>query len=263
MCENMARGRFHRADGTTIQAIENAVDIIETLEELDGATPTELARTVDMPRSTVHVYLRTLSQYGYVVERSGIYRTGLRFLTHGGIARANVEIYRAATAEVERLAVETGELSDLGVEQNGMRVLLYKAETEHAVYDNVVTGEFTHMHWTALGKALLAWTPEETVSEIVDSNGLPRATETTITDPNELLEELDRTVERGYAIGDEERRRGITSIGVPILDDATQTAVAALSVAGPRSRILNDNIDAIVEELEHSANVVELRYNHY
>lgn len=259
----MKTGTTEGETGKTIQAIGNAVKLIEAIEELGSVTVTELANEVDMPRSTVHIYLRTLRQHGYVVEEDGNHRTGLRFLMHGGRARKQVEPYEAAKSEVDRLATKTGEMCDLGVEQNGMRVLLYKSETDRAVYDNVATGEFTHMHWTALGKALLAWSPDDVVERIIDTHGLPEATDATITDRETLRTELDEIVEQGYAIEDEDRREGVASVAVPVIDNDSKQAVAALSVSGPRSRVLDRDVSGLVEEIQQSVNVVELRYNHY
>ncbi|TYL36165.1 IclR family transcriptional regulator [Natronococcus pandeyae] len=248
----------------TIQAIENAVKIVESLETRDNASPSELAAELDMSRSTVHVYLKTLEQFGYVVNDGGRYAIGLRFLTHGGHARKQQKAYEAAKLEVDRLARETNEMADMGVEQNGLRFLLYKAETEEAVYDNVITGEYTHMHWTALGKALLAWKPRDRVEAIVEAHGLPEATEATVTTSDALFDELDTVADQGYAVEDGDRREGVASIAVPVLDTDRKIAVAALSVSGPQSRLLDGGIDdKLLEQLAHSRNVAELRYNHY
>lgn len=254
----------HERPSTTIGAVENAFDIVAGIRALDGAGLDELAAHLEMPRSTVHVYLKTMEHHGYVVNDDGTWNIGLQFLAYGGYARKGMKVYQAAKSEVDRLALETGESADIGVEQNGKRVLLYKAETTDAVTDNNVTGEFRHIHWTGLGKTLLAWTPRERVEEIVELHGLPQATDQSITDVDELFEELDQSVDRGYVIEDEDFREGIASIGMPILDNETAAAAGAISVAGPRNRLLDDeNRETIVKELKHSANVAELRYNHY
>jgi len=260
----MATDILEKEPKKTIGAVENAVQVVDGLQELDGAGLDELAGHLGMPRSTVHLYLKTLEQFGYVVNTDGTWEIGLRFLRHGGYARKQMKVYRAAKPEVDRIAIETGESADIGVEQNGKRVLLYKSETEGAITDNNVTGEFTYLHWTGLGKTLLAWSPREHVEKIVEAHGLPGATEETITDLDALFEELERSVERGYVIEDEDHRTGVASIGVPILEEDTHTAVGAISVTGPRNRILADDTeDELVDELQHSANVAELRYNHY
>lgn len=249
---------------SSIKSLGKAFDIIEAISRLHGAELGELTAHLDMPRSTVHVYLKTLEHYGYVVEEEGTWRLGLRFLHQGGQARKRLKVYRAASQEVDRIAVATNECANLGVEQNGMRVLLYKSEPEQGVTDNTTTGEFQHMNLTGLGKALLAWKSREEVQAIIDTHGLPKATDKTITDPDELFEELARTVERGHAIEDGDHREAIATIAVPVLKGDSDDPIAALSVTGPRKRILPDGPDeSILEELQYSADVVLLKYDHY
>lgn len=248
---------------TTINAVENAFDIVEALQTLDGARLTELADHLDVPRSTAHIYLKTLEETEYVTREGDVYRVGLRFLEHGGYARRQSRLYRAAKEEVENLAERTGEAANLGVEEYGWRVLLYKARVGGAVSDNATTGERTYLHQTALGKVLLAFLSPERRDEIVDEHGLPAATDRTITDPAELTEEMRLTHERGYSIEDEEHRVGILAVGVPIQDRETDRVVGAVCLTGPKTRLEERLEDDLVDEVKSAANVVELRYNHH
>jgi IclR family acetate operon transcriptional repressor len=252
-----------RARPDTIQTVGKAFNIVEAVQELESPTLSEIASQVDLPKSTVHIYLRTLVAEEYLVERDGHYRIGLRFLKHGGFARRQLPIYQAAKEQVNKLAAQTGEAANLGVEEYGKRVLIYKVEEGAAVYDNAPTGEQVHMHLTALGKAILAHLPEYRVDEIVERHGLPVATEQTITDRNRLDEELATIRERGYSIEDEERRPGIMAVGAPIMDQEQDTIAGAICLSGPKTRIQERMEGDIVDDIINAANVIELRYNHY
>ncbi|MFC6864036.1 IclR family transcriptional regulator [Halomicroarcula sp. GCM10025817] len=254
-----------RTSTNTLQGVEKAFTVVTALQELDGAGVSELADYLEIPPSTAQVHLNTLHQAGYVLKDDGTYRLSLKFLKHGSYARRQLGLYRAAKRHIDELAEETGEAANLGVAQRGKRVLVYKSESPaKAVYDNAPTGEQTHLHWTALGKALLSVMPDERVDAIVDEHGLPRANEHTITDREALHEELHRTRERGYSVEDQDRRKGILAVGVPIVDDATGNVVGAVCVSGPRTRLWDDGVaDDIVEAVQNAANVIELRYNHY
>lgn len=248
--------------GRSIKAVERAFAIIETLEELDGARLTELAAELDIPNSTAHTYLQTLVTTGYVRRDDDTYRPSLRFLEHGGRARRQYRLHAVGQRKVDEIAAETAEVASLGVEDDGHRVLLYKAEGVDAVYDNAPVGEYTKMHWTALGKAILSGLPDDRVSDIVETHGLPERTERTITTADELWAELDRIRERGYSVEDEERRVGVRSVAVA-LTGGTDEVIGALSLSGPRRRFEDDWItEEAVPVLQNAANVIELRYIH-
>lgn len=251
----------------TLGAVEYAFELAELLAEEGPIGVSAIAERTDTPKSTVHIHLRTLRDLGYATRIDDRYDVGLRFLETGSIARRRRDIYRAGRREVDKLAIDVDEAAHLGVEEDGSRVILYKSETGEAVYDDTPTGEFTSMHWTSIGKALLAHLPSTRVDEIITEHGLDEATDSTITDSDELREELELIRERGYAVENEERREGVVAVAVPVFDTETEHVVAAMSISGPRERIIVDGDDSIREDLldalRHHANITELRYNHY
>lgn len=250
-------------DAGQLGSVRRAFDILGLIDENDGIGVSELAEKEDLPKSTAHVYLKTLAETGFVMNDDGAYRLSLRFLEFGGRVRQKQNLFQAAKEEIEALSERTGEVASLGVEENGQRVLLYISEGEDAVYDKTQTGERTNLHWTALGKAILAFLPTDRVDSIVERHGLPERTENTITTQDELSDELEAIREKGYSIEDEERRTGMRSIGVPILseDDAV---LGSISLTGPKSKFSDDRIESeLVAEIENAVNVVEIKYKHY
>jgi DNA-binding IclR family transcriptional regulator len=221
--------------GNTIQALERAVDIVSALQEQESLTLTELSKLLDLPTSTAHVYLKTLEQEGFVVCEDGHYRNGLKFLEYGGHVRKRYELYSVARQVMIEIALHTGERVGLGVEENGERVMIAIEDGTNAVSDNVPIGEFTEMHWTGLGKCILAHLPEERREAIIERSDLPRATDNTITDPAALRAELATIREQGYTIEDEERREGIRGVDVPILTPDGEI-IGAIGLTGPVDR---------------------------
>lgn len=249
--------------GQRIKSVEIGFNIIEQLEKLDGARVSELADHLDIPKSTAHVYLSTLHGIGYVIKDGHTYRPSLRFLERGGYVRQNIELYRAARPRVDELSTEIGEVVNVGVEENGKRVLIYSSESPHGVFDNSPTGQFTHMHWTALGKSILANLPEKRTEQIVDQHGLPKATANTIINRVSLFAELDHIRHQGFATEDEERRDGIKAIGVPVFSEDGDV-LGAVSISGPKNRINSTADDVeLAEQLKEIVNVIELQVQHY
>ncbi|WP_276254996.1 IclR family transcriptional regulator [Halomontanus rarus] len=249
------------ADGS-LKSVSKAFKIVGYVEEVGSVTPTRLASDFDLPTSTAHIYLKTMEEAGYLTKSAGRYRLSLRFLSHGVNTRRQFDVYEVAVSEIDLLAETTGEVANLGVEEDGKRVLLYKREGEEGIYDKAPTGEFTHMHWTSLGKAILAHLPTDRVDEIVDRHGLPNATDRTITDREALAAELESIRANGYALEDEERRANIRAVAVPVF--ANESVVGSISLSGPTSRFTDARIESeLVEELQDKANVIELQLRHY
>ncbi|SEW30308.1 IclR family transcriptional regulator [Natrinema salifodinae] len=257
------RSSGHEANDT-LGSVEKAFIVLEELRQMRKAGVSELAEQLDFPKSTVHIYLQTLREQGFVVQDGDEYALSYRFLEYGGDYRNQSRLYRVAKTEVDKLASETDEVANLGIEENGLRVLLYKSEGPDAVHDNAPIGEYAHMHWTALGKAMLAHYPMSRVESIINTHGLPRANEHTITDDDNLFTELEYIRERGYSVEDQDRREGVLTIGAPIVDRSTNEVISAVSVSGPKNHLdEQERFEELVAAVKKTANVIELRYSHY
>lgn len=249
-----------KSDSRTLQSVERAFAMVEALERNEGMTMTELSDEFDIPQSTAHIYLKTLHNTGYVVRKDGEYHLGFHFLKHGGYVRHRLSIYRATKSEVDDLARRTGEVVDFGIEENGKRVLVYKSEGPEVVTQKPVTGDYAHMHMTALGKAMLATFEEDRVDEIVAEHGLPKATQFTINDREDLRAELERTRKRGYSIENEERREGIRAVGTTVDYDGVPSAI---SISGPKSKLTDQRIQELQQEIQDTVNVIQIKIRNY
>lgn len=250
--------------GNTLGSVEKAFLILERLKDVERAGVSELSNQLDLPKSTVHIYLQTLRKQGFIVRTDDDYSLSYRFLEYGGRIRNHSKLYQVAKVEVDKLAAETGEVANLGIEEDGLRILLYKAGGPDAIHDNAPVGEYTNMHWTALGKAMLAHFQRSRVRSIIETHGLPRANEHTITDADALFAELKRIRERGYSVEDQERRQGVLTVGTPIMDRNSDEVISAISISGPKSRVDDpDKFEDLVSDIKQAANVIELRHSHY
>jgi len=231
--------------------------IIELLKDKDGAGVTELAGQLDLAKSSVHKHLRTMEEHGYVVKRDGRYHIGLQFFHYGEYARNQYDVFHAATAKVEELADETGEMSWIMAHENGRAMYLFGDGGTTEINVNSVIGSWTNMHCTSGGKAMLAHLPRAEVEAVVDRHGLPARTENTVTDRDALFSELAEIRDRGYALNLGEDLEGIHAVGVPLaFEGAIQ---GALTVAGPAHRLPRERCETdLADLLLAAANDVEL-----
>jgi DNA-binding IclR family transcriptional regulator len=243
----------------TVKSVETAFKIIEAVQEESETTVSELATKIDLSKSAVYKHLQTLRNERYIIkEDSDTYRIGLRFLNLGQKALQQRETYEVAKPELDSLAEETGEMANLMVEEGGFGVFIYKADSDQAVNLDTYAGKEVHLHTTALGKALLAFSSTEKVDEIIEHHGLPKITGNTIADRPELEECLTTIRERGYAFDEGERLEGLRCVATPILDTEDQP-IGAISVSGPASRMQGERFsERIPRKLGRAQNIIEL-----
>jgi DNA-binding IclR family transcriptional regulator len=242
----------------TIKAVETSFEILETLDTLEPVGVSQLATHLDMPASTVFVHLNTLVHVGYVVKEGTEYHRSLRFLQTGGTIRSKTEAAQLLRKKIEDIAYHTGEIAGAAVEERGQRIILFRSTGRMAAGDEIPVGSHTHMHWTSLGKAILAYLPEEQIMEIVNRHGLPRGTEKTLTSRDALLKELESIRQQGYAMDNEEHLYGVRGIAVPILT-TDQEVIGSIGITGPRNRFESTYIADLIDMLKYTKNEIEVR----
>jgi IclR family acetate operon transcriptional repressor len=137
---------------------------------------------------------------------------------------------------MDQLMRDSGETANLGVEVGDMVLFLSQVETHQAIRAFFPPGTMAPMHVSGIGKALLAWYPEEKTRGILARKGLERFTTLTHTSETALLRDLARARERGFAIDDQERAEGMRCVAAPIFNSHGEP-VAGLSVSGPAFRM--------------------------
>ncbi|MBX0297499.1 IclR family transcriptional regulator [Haloarcula nitratireducens] len=246
----------------TINSVETTLDILSALSGLEPITLSELATHVEVPTSTLYIHLNTLIERGYVVKESNEYRRSFRFLEHGGSVRQQLDASQLLQNKVEEISRKTGEIAGVGLEENGRRVIAYRSSGKKAAGDEIPIGNHTHMHWTSLGKAILANLPPEKRDEIVENSGLPVGTDNTLDSPQELETELEQIREQGYAIDDEEHLRGVRGIAVPIFDEE-QDVLVSFGITGPRDRFTTKYMANLLDVLRYAKNEIEVQNQYH
>ncbi|WP_227378815.1 IclR family transcriptional regulator [Haladaptatus halobius] len=255
--------RSNDSDARGLKSIKKAFDVIEYLRESDGATLSETADDLDLAVSTAHIHLSTLTDTGYIVRDGDEYRCSFKFLQTGGERRDEMALYNAAKSELDELQAETGEHTNVTVEEHGYAVQLYKSESPKSIDDDASLGDHFYLHLTATGKAMLAEFSEERVTEIINRWGLPALTDDTITDEDILHEELETIRERGYSINQGEHFPGVCAIGTAIISEP-DGAIGAISISGPLSRITPERIEEeLAPSLLNRKNIIELKIRQY
>lgn len=244
-----------------VKTANRVFHILESIQELGGGGVSELAEFTGLPKSTVHNYLKTLHRMGFLLKKDGVYDLGAEFIQLGEYAKYKYDIYSVIEEKVDDISQETGERAQFIVEENGRNYYVFISHGESAV--NITGSEPGNwkddiFHSTAAGKAILAFSPEEKVSDIISDWNLTAYTKNTKTDRDELLREIERINDRKYAQNDEEHIKGLRAVAVPILTPSDEL-VGVISVSAPSKRMQDDRFNrGLPELLLGTANEIEL-----
>ncbi|MBB6646714.1 IclR family transcriptional regulator [Halobellus ruber] len=231
-------------DQLTVKTTRTSLEILSTIREADGARVSDIIDAHGMAKSTAHKHLTTLERAGYLTKSGEVYHIGFKFLNLGEYARERWYWFSAVKAAVEELSDRTEEECDFVVDDHGRVITVAESYHKWAKYGTedgskryrANIGTYYPMHATGSGLAILSTYPRERVETVVDEWGLSALTDHTITSREELFVELDRTRERGYAVGDRYYTEGLRSVGRPVTA-ADGTVLGAVSVSGPTYRI--------------------------
>ena len=220
----------------TIKSDKTLLAILNCIREADGARLTDIANSLTIAKSTVHSHLKTLIRAGFIRRTDGRYYLGLMFLDYGIQARNQRKIYEVAQPMTERLAAETGERTWCIVEENYRAVYLCGASADNPMKTPHRVGRHTELHHLAGGKAILAHLPTEYMWDVIRESGLPQLTSNTITNADELLNELATVCDRGVAYNMEESMKGLHAIAAPVMNPEGSIN-GAVSISGPANRL--------------------------
>jgi IclR family KDG regulon transcriptional repressor len=198
----------------------------------------ELARRLDLGKSTVHRLLTTLVGEGLVEKNptTGAYRLGLVMYELGQAVRVHMDLHAAVGPVLEALREETRESCQVGVLDGHEVVYVDRLESSQSLRLFTETGRRVPVHTTSSGKVLLAHLSPDELDAVLDVAPLTRMTARSITDPAVLRDELAQIRARGWAEAVEEREVGIASVAAPVVGEAGEV-VAAISIGAPAARM--------------------------
>jgi len=111
-------------------------------------------------------------------------------------------------------------------------------------------------------KSILAQLSDERIREIVDRYGLAPKTENTITNVDELFDEVARIRDDGYATDDEERFEGMRGVAAPV-ETGNDAVTAGIAIYGPANR-LTDTVfrEEYPKRVLEAANIIHVNLSY-
>ncbi len=220
-----------------VQSVDRALAAMEILAREGWAGVTEIARELDIHKSTVFRLLSTLERRGVVEQHSETqkYRLGFGVVRLASSVRASLDLVRAARPVCDRLSLETDETVNIAVLEGHEVVNIHQVNLSTSRVSVDWLGSHTALHCTSSGKVFLAFLSTRFVDELLKGE-LRRFTPFTITDRVLLDEQLELIRRDGYAMTFEELEDGLNAVGAPIRGPDGEV-VASVSVSGPSYRL--------------------------
>lgn len=222
---------------STIQSVDRAARILKVLASGPRRLGvSEISDRLGLTRPTVHGLLQTLQAHGFVEQDrdSDKYQLGPGLLQLGNSYLDLNELRARSLVHAERLAARTDAAVRVGVMHGAGIVIVHHVFRPDSTLQILEVGAELPLHASALGKAMLAFTPEALADLLAEP--LPRLTSRTLSSAA-LEEELQQVRDTGFAREQDEAILGESSFAAPIFDHSGR-AVGVIGIVGDTDRLM-------------------------
>jgi len=249
-----------KAQRNRLSSVTTAIRLLKAFsQEEEEIGVSALAQKLGVAKSTVHRLAVTLVSEG-LLEQNPVnerYRLGIGLFGLGTLVRRRMDLSTEARPFLFELRERTGETILLAVPAETEIMYVYNLESPQALRMRSDIGVRQPGYCTAVGRAIFAFAPEETVERLL-SGPLVQRTPKTVTDRKKLSAIFKEVRERGYAIEDEESEPGIRCVAAPVRG-ADGSVIGAIGIAGPSQRLSLETLHDLEGPLLEAVGTVSRR----
>lgn len=244
-----------------IQSIERALNIMEVIRDRrDSVRAADIARAVGLSPAAANNILRTLFVRNYLAQDDqGRYILGHNAYLLGLAADSWNKLRGASEGPISELAKKTGNLCALSVRDSQKIILIEMARGSSPVALPPSQDWLEKYHCTAAGKLFLAFMPSAEYEEFKRDHQLERFTEATITDWDQLDQEIEKVRKNGYSISKDEHVYGCSVIGAPVKNSQGEL-IAALIISFSSYFYSNSYNKETLASLKRAVKKIETAY---
>jgi len=225
----------------------------------DGMGVSDLAKKLNMPKSTVHGMTSALEELGAVMRDplSKKYKLGFTLLEIGRSAYSRIDLQTSARPVTEELMERTQTSVFLGILNWGQVTILDVVESRQGLNITAPIGSTIPLFAGAVGKVFLAAMPDDQTARIIKSKGLPRFTDNSILDMDLYFSELNQVREKGYAVDDEEYILGVRAVASPLM--GLGQLRSAIWAVGFKASLDEKKMQTLTAETQKAAKTISRR----
>ncbi|MGC4377226.1 IclR family transcriptional regulator [Fictibacillus sp. Mic-4] len=240
-----------------VQSIDRAMQIIHILTSDDHKpnwSISEIAEQAELPLSTVHRLLRSLTNYGLVaqVPETKQYKIGLTWMEIGLKLLENMDFRSVARPVMEKLAQEVQESIYLNMLSGINSIIIERVDSPLKVRMTDNLGERIPMNIGAANKTMLAFMNPIDAKRIMDKLLISE------TKKKELAEQLSEVQKKGYAVSYGEKTEGTASIAAPIIG-FDQKVMGAISIGVLSYSITDERLSFLIDKVIEAAEEISLQ----
>lgn len=213
---------------------QRTVDILKIVSKnQEGTTLDEICERLKMPKTSAYDIVTTLAEMGMVNVIRGqkqYYTIGLTAYRIGINYTNNLDFISTIEPILKAFSKEVGKTVFFGVRSDHEIVYICKYEPENPIITTATVGAKNPIYCTSLGKAILAYSDDETKELVLGRIKFKKMTERTILSREQLLSELETVKKKGYALDAREVEEHMECVGSPIFD-RDGSVLGAISVS--------------------------------
>ena len=243
-------------DGT----VGKALDVLDMVANAGAPVRfTDLLAGSPYPKATLYRFLQTLTHQNMLSYNADnqTYALGMRLVRLAHTAWAQSSLAPLARPHLDRLSAALGETIHLAQLDQGQVLYVDKRNAAQPVEMFSQAGKVGPAYCTGVGKAMLAYLPQEALQQALNRQSFYQFTPHTYTNREALLAELAAIRSRGYAFDREEHEPNIICVAVPILSDRGR-AIGAISVTSTKMRTNLDQLEGLAPQLLAAASDIAL-----
>ncbi|MEL7563710.1 MAG: IclR family transcriptional regulator [Dehalobacterium sp.] len=221
-----------------ISILQQAVDVLDCFTgENSSLSLADLNTMLEIPKSTIHRIVISLLDAGALNydQKAQQYSLGVKVLKWGGNFLNRLKIQDVVHSYLESFRDQTGETATLTILVGTRRMYLDQVESNSEMRMSVELGKLLPLHAGANGKAILAFAGQELFDKATSEHCLQSLTATTITNKDDLRNELRKVREEGFAVSCGERVFGSVSVAAPLFSISGEL-VGTIGLSGPANR---------------------------
>lgn len=219
------------SDREYLAGLEKGLAVIEAFAG-EGA-PLTVARAAELTglsRASARRCLRTLQMLGYAEHDQKTFRLAPRALRLGYAYLASTHLARIVQPIIEIACERTRHSVSVAVLDDSRVLVIARAYVQRSLSGGLGVGSWLPAYCSANGRVLLSGLPDGRVDRLLKAAPRTKLTRRTLTRLPDIVSEIARIRERGYAVNDEEVELGLSTIAVPVRNRSGEV-VASMSLS--------------------------------
>jgi IclR family pca regulon transcriptional regulator len=229
-------------DRDFVASLEKGLLVIEAFDaSRPRLTLSDVAKLTGITRAAARRYLLTLTRLNYADFDGRYFTLNPRILRLGYAYLSSASLSARVQPFLEQISEATGESSSAAILDGDDIVYIARSATRRIMSIGLGVGSRLPAYCTSLGRAILAYQPEDVIAAYLERVRLEARTPKTVTDKTEFRAILEATRAQGYALVNEELEFGLRSIAVPVIRKSGQVTIA-LNLSAQAGRVSVDEM---------------------